>query len=320
MQGNWGKVVIGLVVLSVVMAAGVWIYDDAAADVGDPGILAASGRLEIREVGVASATGGRLVRLRTREGRPVRGGDTLAVMDRRRQEAAVAAARAGLAAARSGVVAAERQADALESQLELARVEARRYRRLLERDAAPRQAMEQAEGAVEQLESQLRAARAAGSLARDRADAERARLRAAEIQLEETAVVAPVAGVVSEVLTRQGEMAAPGYPVVSIRRTGEVRLKVYLPLETAGQIQVGDSARVFVDAFPDRRFTGVVASIASEAEFTPRDIHMPDERTTLVYEVTLDVADPDGALKDGFPADAHIRSDPAASWPESAPW
>lgn len=320
MRRYWGKLVIALVLLSVVAATGVWIYDGAAADVPDPRIIAASGRLEIREVRVASATGGRLVRLLAEEGHTVREGDTLAVMDRRRQETAVTAARAGLAAVRASVVAAEQQADALESQLDLARVEMRRYRRLLERDAAPRQAVEQAEGAVARLESQLRAGRAAQALARERAEAERARLRAAEIQLDEAVLVAPVAGVVSEVLTRPGEMTAPGYPVIAIRRTGEVRLKVYLPLETAERVHIGDSARIYVDAFPDRQFTGVTASIASEAEFTPRDIHMPDERTTLVYEVTLDVADRDGVLKDGFPADAQIRSDPTASWPESAPW
>ncbi|MGK7310962.1 MAG: HlyD family secretion protein [Candidatus Longimicrobiales bacterium M2_2A_002] len=320
MDRHWGKLVIGFLAVSVLGAAGVWAYDSSAERESAPGIVTASGRLELRAIRASSGTGGRVVQLSVREGQRIRGGDTLAVLDRRAQETGLAAARAGAAAAQEAVVAAARQADALGSRLEQARREADRYGRLLEREAVSRQVAEQAGTAVEQLESQLRAARAAEDLARKRADAEATRIRVAQIELDETAIIAPVDGVVSELLLREGEIAAPGYPVVAIRESGNVRLKVYLPLDAAERVQAGDSARVFVGAFPDRSFAGVVETVASEAEFTPRDIHMPDERTTLVYEVSIRVEDPSATLKDGFPADARIRWDPGATWPESAPW
>lgn len=320
MNRHWGKLVIGFLAVSVLGAAGVWAYDSSTERAAAPGMSSASGRLEFRAVRPSSGTGGRVVRLSVREGERIREGDTLAVLDSRAQRAGLTAARAATAAAQEAVASAARQADALGSRLEQAKREADRYGRLLEREAVSRQLAEQAENAVEQLGSQLRAARAAEELARKRAEAEAARVHAAEIELDETVVVTPIDGVVSEVLVRQGEIAGPGYPLVSVRESGGARLKVYLPLDTAERVQVGDSARVFVGALPERAFRGAVEWIASEAEFTPRDVHMPDERTTLVYEVAIRVHDPSGVLKDGFPADAWIRWDPGASWPESAPW
>lgn len=320
MRQRWGGWVIGLVFVAVLTAAGVWAYDSSASSRDIGGVVAASGRLERLATHPSSAVGGRLVRMRVREGQEVEPGDTLALMDRRAQETALEAARSAAAAARSAVTAATRQAEALETQLRQAGREAERYRVLHEQEAVPRQAAEQAETAVAQLRSQLRAARAGEELARQRADAEAARVRAARIELDETVVLAPVAGIISEILTREGEIAAPGRPLVAIRAAGDARLKVYLPLEAAERVTPGDSARVWAGAMDDRSFAGVVARIASEAEFTPRDVHMPDERTTLVYEVTIRVADPDRVLKDGLPADAWLRWDPRAPWPEAPPW
>ena len=50
-------------------------------------------------------------------------------------------------------------------------------------------------------------------------------------------------------------------------------------------------------------FPGVVTWIAGEAEFTPTPVQTRDERAELVYAVKLRVANPDGVLKIGMPAD-----------------
>lgn len=320
MRGRSWVVVSLLVVLSVGAAAGIWVRDSAVAEAAAPGVVAANGRLKTREIRVAAETGGRVLEVRFREGQRVREGDTLALLDGRSQEAAVAAAGAAVAAAEEGVIVAERRARALESQVGLAALEARRYRRLFERDAVSRQAAERAEAALDQLENEAAAARAARTLAAEQVRLARAELRAVEVALAETAIVAPLSGVVSEILVRQGEVAGPGQPVVTVRRTGDVQLEVYLSLDEAGHVFPGAPVRVRVDAFPGRVFNGTVEHVASEAEFTPRDIHMPDERTSLVYAVAVRVQDPDGLLKDGFPADAQIRWDESAAWPETGSW
>lgn len=51
-----------------------------------------------------------------------------------------------------------------------------------------------------------------------------------------------------------------------------------------------------------------------QAEFTPRDIHMKDERVKLVFAIKLAIDNPEGLLKPGMPVDARIRWNPLALW------
>jgi HlyD family secretion protein len=64
---------------------------------------------------------------------------------------------------------------------------------------------------------------------------------------------------------------------------------------------------VRVDSFPARTFVGQVASIAGEAEFTPRNVQTQEERVNLVFAVKVRIPNPDQALKPGMPADATLR-------------
>jgi multidrug resistance efflux pump len=81
-----------------------------------------------------------------------------------------------------------------------------------------------------------------------------------------------------------------------------------VPLERAGQVQVGQPAQVSVDAYPGRVFDGMVTAIAPQAEFTPKNILATGERSEAVFAVTITLAgdNQDGALKPGMPADAQI--------------
>ncbi len=320
MKGKGWIVLVALILISVVVAVGWWWYETYARESRPAGIVVASGRLEGRRVRVSSGAAGRILQLAVREGEEVEAGQLIAELDRRDEVAAVEAARAAVAAAEAAATEADRQVAALEAQVRLARTEAARYRRLFERDAAPRQTAERAEAEQESLEDQLRAGRAGHLLATRQVERARAQLTAAETQLDETTLSAPVAGTVTRELARAGEMVSPGMPVVEIMRAEDIKLRIYLPLEEAGQVGPGTEARVFVDAYPQRFFPGSVEWVASEAEFTPKDVHMPDERTTLVFAVDVRIPNADGALKDGFPADAYLRLDPEAQWPERRPW
>ena len=60
------------------------------------------------------------------------------------------------------------------------------------------------------------------------------------------------------------------------------------------------------DTFPGRTYEGT-SFIVSEAEFTPKNVQTQKERVKLVYRIKIDIANPDGELKPGMPADAVIR-------------
>jgi HlyD family secretion protein len=95
-----------------------------------------------------------------------------------------------------------------------------------------------------------------------------------------------------------------------------LELKVFIPEADIGRIKLGDQARVKTSAFPDRFYGARVSRVDQQAQFTPRDIHMPEERTRMVFGITLDVANPTGELKPGMPVDAWIRWKDGVGWPD----
>ncbi len=166
-----------------------------------------------------------------------------------------------------------------------------------------------AEAAVAQARAYLEGLEA-GATAEEIAALE-AQVRQAEAQLESARTVlakltlaAPVGGQVVEVVGHVGELAVPGAPIITLADLERVTLTIYVPVTRLGQVQVGQRVEVRVDSFPDRVFIGEVASIASEAEFTPRNIQTAEERASMVFAVKVVIPNPDRALKPGMPADA----------------
>ncbi len=70
---------------------------------------------------------------------------------------------------------------------------------------------------------------------------------------------------------------------------------------------IGQAAAITGDADPDREYEGTVVFIASEAEFTPRNVQTTEERVKLVYRVKVQVTgDPGMDLKPGLAADVRL--------------
>ncbi|MFM8358711.1 MAG: HlyD family efflux transporter periplasmic adaptor subunit, partial [Verrucomicrobiota bacterium] len=86
-------------------------------------------------------------------------------------------------------------------------------------------------------------------------------------------------------------------------------VRVYVPQTWLGGIRVGDPVPLRADAFPGRGFTGTVAQVHRQAEFTPRNVQTPDDRIRQVFGVKLRV-DPASGLRPGMTVDARFA--PAA--------
>jgi HlyD family secretion protein len=103
-----------------------------------------------------------------------------------------------------------------------------------------------------------------------------------------------------------GELANPGVPILTLMKPSDIWVRAYVPEEEVARIKVGSPARVAVDGYPARRFPGRIIEIASEAEFTPRNVQTRKERVNLVFRIKIAVDNPEGILKPGMPADADI--------------
>jgi HlyD family secretion protein len=157
---------------------------------------------------------------------------------------------------------------------------------------AARAAVAQAESAVLQAEAGLAQAQAA--------------LQVIQVQLDKTAVTAPVSGVVLSLNLEAGELVAPGATVLTIGQLDRVNLTVYVPEDQYGQVQLGQAVTVSVDSFPGETFRGEVRYIADQAEFTPRNVQTVEGRKTTVYAIRIAVPNVDGKLKPGMPADVEF--------------
>lgn len=174
---------------------------------------------------------------------------------------------------------------------------------------AARARLEQAKAALRLAEAQrLELRRREQEVELRRAEIERARAQLAliESQLNDTVAIAPVSGVVLSKAAEPGEIIAAGTTVVTIADLERPWLRGYINERDLGRVKIGAKARVTTDSFPGKVYEGRVAFIASEAEFTPKQIQTPEERVKLVYRVKIDVANPDQELKLNMPADAEI--------------
>lgn len=170
----------------------------------------------------------------------------------------------------------------------------------------------QANAAVQAARAALERVRAGA--AAPEIEARRAQLRQAQaavdllqLQVERTTLRAPVDGIVLVRSIRQGELAAPGIPLLTLGDLDTVRLTIYLPENVYGQVHLGQEVRVRVDSFPERVFPGEIVYIASQAEFTPKDVQTAEERVHLVYAARVRLPNPEHLLKPGMPADAEIE-------------
>jgi len=141
-----------------------------------------------------------------------------------------------------------------------------------------------------------------------RAEIERARAQLAviESQLGDAEIAAPIDGVVLVKSAEPGETIAAGATIVTLGDIEHPWLRGYVNETRLGRVKLGQRVRVTTDSFPGKTYWGSVSFIASEAEFTPRQIQTPEERVKLVYRLKVDLPNPQRELKLNMPADAEV--------------
>ena len=139
-----------------------------------------------------------------------------------------------------------------------------------------------------------------------KAAAAEADVAATQTQVDELLVKSPTACVVEAVDLRPGDLVAPNGPTIALLDMSRVWVRTYVPENQLGRVKLGQRVPVRVDSFPDQRFSGTVTFLATQAEFTPRNIQTPEERSKQVFraKVTLDPSD---KLRVGMMADVLLE-------------
>ena len=324
-------VVAGLALLAAAALAWGWWQHRSADE--DPRVLVLYGNVDQRQVSLAFNTAERITELAAREGDRVAPGQVLGRLDLRTPRLHVALAEAQIGAAEQALArlqagtrpeeiaqaraaAAAAAADAEFAAQQLARLQAardetagrgvaqqdldgaaaRRKVALAQRDSADKALALAIAGPrredIRQAEAQLAAARA------DKALAER--------QIEESELKAPIAAVVRARLLEPGDIASPQRPVFTLAIMQPKWVRAFVPEPRLSQIRAGMAAQVRTDSAPDKALPGRIGFISSVAEFTPKTVQTEELRTSLVYEVRIEVDDPEDTLRLGMPATVRI--------------
>ena len=180
---------------------------------------------------------------------------------------------------------------------------------------AARTAYEQAKAAVSVAEAKLALVEASPipeeiAIAEAQVGQAEAALTSVEVQLDKLNLTAPRDGIITDRPANPGELATPGATLMNLGDLDQVTLTVFIPVTQVGQVRVGQTARVEVDAYPGETFEGTVAFISPEAEFTPKNVQTEEERVNLVFAVKITLDNRDHRLKPGMPADAEIINNP----------
>lgn len=268
-----------LIIAGVLLAAGIAVVlVHRFGNTRDQGVIPVSGNVEVTEVNVGFKIPGRVMSLFTDEGRAVSKGEKIASLDSAEYESQAAQNSAALRNA--------------EAQLEKAKKDHERSEMLYTKEVISSQQMDTAKTTYDVALTQVQQAGAA--------------LRTAEVKLKDTAVYAPISGVVLRKNIEAGETIAAGTPVFTIGDLENPWVKVYVKEDKLGVVKLGQKAEVRTDSYPGKTYEGTVTYISSEAEFTPKNVQTQEERVKLVFAVKVSVKNVNNELKPGMPADVKI--------------
>jgi HlyD family secretion protein len=138
-------------------------------------------------------------------------------------------------------------------------------------------------------------------------DRARAQLGVTESQLDDTSVYSPIDGVVLVKSAEIGEVLAAGTTVVTIGDLDHPWLRGYIKETDLGRVKLGQKVKLTTDSYPGKVYWGRVSFVASEAEFTPKQIQTAEERVKLVYRIKIEADNSSHELKSNMPVDAEIE-------------
>ena len=231
------------------------------------------GQVEVSEYRVSSKVPGRILEIRVKEGDYVNVGDTLAILDAPEVRAKMTQAQSAENAAAAmdemanngarqeqvrGAFAGLQQAKA---GLEIAQKSYNRVQRLYDEGVMTAQKRDEAFANYKALEAQVKAAQSQYDMARNGARSEEKKAAAAQVNrakgavaevnsyIHETMQIAQMAGEVSDVYPKVGELVGTGSPIMSVSLMNDIWGTFNVREDQLDGMKVGSIVTAFVPAF-----------------------------------------------------------------------
>ena len=265
----------------------------------------AQGTFEATEIVVSSEATGRILNFEVEEGMAIEANQMVGAIDSVQlhlQRKQLVAQHSALLGSRPDM---KKQVAALREQIAKQNEELRRVENMLKDGAATKKQKDDIEAQIKILERQLDATLSTldknTSTINNNSAALEAQIAALDDRISKCRIISPIGGTVLVKYAEAGELASVGKPLMKIADLDNIYLRAYFTSDQLANVNLGDEVKVVADFGGEERYdyTGRVAWISSESEFTPKTIQTKDSRANLVYAVKIAVEN-DGRLKIGL--------------------
>jgi HlyD family secretion protein len=280
-----------------------------------------SGTIETDEVHVASRYGGRVEKLHVDEGDVLKAGQPIVELEAgelraRRQYTAALLEQMEHGPRPDEIAAAKHDWESLAAQLEFAESEAKRARELFAQKVVSQTELDDAVSHANSLRQSADAAKKRYDLLVEGTRPEqiaqaRAQLAESDAQVREMTITAPSDCVLEVLNVKVGDVLPANREVATLILPQHLWVRVYVPENWLGYIQIGQQVNVRTDSPQGREFTGVVEQINRQAEFTPRNVQTVADRIRQVFGVKIRLSSDTGVLRAGMSADVFFPNVPA---------
>jgi HlyD family secretion protein len=272
--------------------------------------VTANGKIQARrKVDMSALVMGQIVNLAVKEGDKVQKGQLLLQIDKAQLAAQAAGREATLGAMRNDLDAAKATANQ-------ARHDYERAKQNYDAHILP-------EADLQKARSNLDTANANLAATEQRMRSTGADLAASQDSLSKTTVKAPLAGIVTALPIKEGEVTVigtmnnQGTQLLTISDMSEVEAVMMVDETSVPQVTVGQKANLNVDAYPNRKFTGTVTEVGSSPilKNDPDLLSLTQNSEAINFKVKIRLDAPPDTIRPGFSVTAEIVTGRAQGTP-----
>lgn len=263
--------------------------------------VTANGKIQARrKVDLSALVMGQITNLAVKEGARVAKGQLLLQIDKAQLAAQALGREASLAAMRNDLAAARSTAD--QAQFDFKRAKQNFDAKIL------------SEAEYQRARSALDTARANLAATEERMRETGANLAASRDSLSKTTVVAPIAGLVTALPVKEGEVTVigtmnnPGTQLLTISDMSEVEAVMMVDETSVPQVKIGQTANLTVDAYPGQTFKGTVTEVGSSPimKNDPDLLALTQGSEAINFKVKIRMDSPPETIRPGFSVTAEI--------------
>jgi HlyD family secretion protein len=275
-------------------------------------VVSASGKIQPKRlVNISADTPGRVVNLAVNEGDRVKVGQFLLQIDPKSLRTRVDSGTASLQAAEQSLEQLRQGIETAKVQLQQAQQTLARQQDLWRQQLTTREALDKATNDVKVAESAVQEREKLLRPQESRIAQERAGLESARYDLSKVRIESPIDGIVTRRNIQEGETAVvgtmnnAGTVLLTLADMGVIQAEVEVDETNVPNVQIGQIAKITIDAIPDKTFRGHVTEIGNSPIQTA-GATTSTQATNFKVVVVLDENVPD--VRPGFTCTADITT------------